>query len=151
MVDFVKDSQVFLDVTAATVADALPFIAEKAADLGIATNAADVLAGLKEREAKGTTGVVAGFAVPHCKCAAIVQPAVIVCKYADGVAWESMDGQPIRCAIALMVPEATNVGTDFLQMLSQVAVLVMQDEFRTKILAAEDAATVAAVINAGLE
>lgn len=151
MVDFVKASQVFLDVAAATVDDALAFVADKAVALGIATSAADVLAGLKEREAKGTTGVVAGFAIPHCKSASITEPAVLVCKFADGVAWESMDGQPITCAIALMVPEATNVGTDFLQMLSQVAVLIMQDEFRTKILAAQDEATIADVVNAGLE
>ena len=150
MVDFVKASQVFLNVDAATVEEALTFLAQKSVELGVATDAAAVLAGLKAREAKGTTGTMAGYAVPHCMSDAITEPAVLVVKFAGDVAWESMDGKPITCAIALLVPDG-QVGTDFLQMLSQVAVLIMQDEFRTKVDAADDAATIADIINAGLE
>ncbi len=150
MVDFVKASEVFLDVDVASVDDALAFLAHKAVELGIAGNEQAVLEGLKAREEMGTTGMMSGYAIPHCKSDTIAQPAVLVARFANPVDWDSMDGQPIKVAISLMVP-AGQVGTDFLQMLSQVAVMLMQEEFRAKVDAATDAATIADIINAGLE
>ena len=51
MSDFVKAEQVFLDNPASTVDEALEFLANKAAEAGLATDAAAALAAFKEREA----------------------------------------------------------------------------------------------------
>ncbi|MBQ1840965.1 MAG: PTS sugar transporter subunit IIA, partial [Atopobiaceae bacterium] len=101
MSDFVKAEQVFLDNPASTVDEALEFLANKAAEAGLATDAAAALAAFKEREAMGTTGMQSGFAIPHCKSAAVNDAAIYVVKFAGDVEWESMDGKPIKVAIAL--------------------------------------------------
>lgn len=150
MISFVKPSQVFLGCPATTVEEALAFLADKAVELGVATDKAAVLAALQAREAEGTTGMMAGYAIPHCKSGVVTEPTVLVAKFASDVAWASMDGAPIRCAISLLVPE-TDVDADFLVMLSQVAVLLMSEEFRAKVDAANDCETIAAIINDGLD
>ena len=94
----------------------------------------------------GTTGMQAGFAIPHCKSAAINDAAIYVVKFAGDIAWDSMDGQPIKVAIALFAPD----GDVHLSLLSQVAIMLMDGKFQEKIMASDDAAEIAAAINAGL-
>ncbi|MDI9590799.1 MAG: fructose PTS transporter subunit IIA [Acidobacteriota bacterium] len=150
MTDFVKASQVFLDNHASSVEEALAFFARKAVELGLSDDEAAVLDALKAREAEGTTGMLSGFAIPHCKCSAIRDAAVMVVKFADGVSWDSMDGQPIKVAIALLAPDG-EVATTFLRTLSQVAVMLMDESFRKKVLAADDEAAIAEIINSALD
>lgn len=150
MSDFVKASLVFLNNPATNVDEALAFIANKATELGIADDEQALLAAFKAREDQGTTGMMAGFAIPHCKSAAVKEAAVMVVKFAGDVEWDSMDGKPIRNAIALLVPEG-EVGTTFLRMLSQVAVMLMDEEFRAKIVSTDDPVEIVAIINGGIK
>ena len=150
MADFVKASQVFLNNPATDVDEVLEFLAAKATELGIANDEQAVLAAFKAREAEGTTGMMSGFAIPHCKSDAVVKASVLVVKFAGDVAWDSMDGQPIRVAISLLVPEG-EAGVTFLRMLSQVAVLLMNEEFRDKVIATDDPEAISALINEGID
>ncbi|MBQ6523028.1 MAG: PTS sugar transporter subunit IIA [Atopobiaceae bacterium] len=150
MADFIKASQVFFDVEAATVDDALEFLAKQAKELRISDDEAGVLAAYKAREAEGTTGMMSGFAIPHCKSDSVKEAAVLVAKFAGDVAWDSMDGQPIKVAISLLVPEG-EAGTTFLRMLSQVAVMLMDEGFRNQINATNDADEIASIINESLD
>ena len=103
---FVKDS----DVLSAIDLDrdgALKVITAHAVEAGIANDSDALLAAFLKRESEGTTGMVDGYAIPHAKTDAVVRPAVVVLKAADGVAaWDTMDGAPVTCAIALLVPES---------------------------------------------
>lgn len=150
MADFVKASQVFLDNPATDVDEVLEFLAAKATELGISNDEQAVLAAFKAREAEGTTGMMSGFAIPHCKSDAVLTASVLVVKFAGDVAWDSMDGQPIRVAISLLVPEG-EAGVTFLRMLSQVAVLLMNEEFRDKVIATDDPEAISALINEGID
>jgi PTS system fructose-specific IIA component len=150
MADFVKASQVFLDNPATDVDEVLEFLAAKATELGISNDEQAVLAAFKAREAEGTTGMMSGFAIPHCKSDAVLKASVLVVKFAGDVAWDSMDGQPIRVAISLLVPEG-EAGVTFLRMLSQVAVLLMNEEFRDKVIATDDPEAISALINEGID
>ena len=60
-----------------------------------------------------------------------------------------MDDAPITCAIALLTP-ASEAGTTHLQLLSKVAVLLMNEDFRTSVQAADDPAKIAELISAGI-
>mgnify|MGYP003082207243 CR=1 FL=1 len=150
MSDFVQASHVFLDNPAKTVDEALAFLSAQAVALGIAEDERAVLDAFKAREAEGTTGMMEGFAIPHAKSEAIKQASVMVVKFAGDVAWESMDGKPIRVAIALCVPGGEE-GTTHLQLLSKVAVMLMDEKFRNETLADVDTASIAARINSGLD
>lgn len=150
MSDFVQASHVFLDNPAKTVDEALAFLSAQAVALGIAEDERAVLGAFKAREAEGTTGMMEGFAIPHAKSETIKQASVMVVKFAGDVEWESMDGKPIRVAIALCVPGG-EAGTTHLQLLSKVAVMLMDEKFRNETLADVDTASIAARINSGLD
>lgn len=142
-------SHVFLDCSAATRDEALELAASKAVELGATSDAAALLEGLKAREAEGSTGMMGGFAIPHCKSDIVKQATVMVVKFSDEVAWSSMDSAPIKCAIALLIP-AVQAGDVHLQLLSHVAVLVMDEHFRADVLASDDPEQIAALLNEGL-
>lgn len=150
MSDFVQASHVFLDNPAKTVDEALAFLSAQAVALGIAEDERAVLDAFKAREAEGTTGMMEGFAIPHAKSETIKQASVMVVKFAGDVEWESMDGKPIRVAIALCVPGG-EAGTTHLQLLSKVAVMLMDEKFRNETLADVDTASIAVRINSGLD
>ena len=149
MSDFVKASHVFLDNPATTTEEALSFLADKAVELGIADDAAAVLDAFKAREAEGTTGMMGGFAIPHAKTDAIKDAAVLVVKFAGDVEWESMDDEPIKVAIALLVPGG-EAGTTHLKLLSKVAVMLMDEGVRAGVLGAADVDAIASAVNKGL-
>lgn len=151
MSDFMQASHVFLDNPAATVEEALTFLSEKAVELGIADDASAVLDAYHKREEEGSTGMVNGFSIPHAKSDAIKSASVIVVKFANEIDdWETMDEEKIKIAISLLVPGA-EAGTTHLKLLSKVAVMLMQEDFRETVKASEDPEAIAALINENLE
>lgn len=150
MSDFVEASHVFLDNPAKTCEEVLEFLSGQAERLGVADDSAAVLEAFKAREAEGTTGMMGGFAIPHAKSAAITQASVMVVKFAGDVEWESMDGKPIKVAIALLIPD-TEAGTTHLKLLSKVAVMLMKEDFCREVLASDSATSIAGLINDGLD
>ncbi len=148
--DFVKPEQVFVSETFANRDDALSFVSNNAVKLGIAEDADELMAAFLKREAEGTTGMMDGFAIPHAKTDTVKAANVMVVKAADGIAeWESLDGEPVTVAIALLVPEG-EAGTAHIKLLSKVAEALMDEEFRAQVKASTDAAEIAAAINGRL-
>ncbi|TXF37864.1 PTS fructose transporter subunit IIABC [Collinsella sp. BA40] len=130
---------------------ALDAIVAAAVDQGIVDDAAALRAAFLKREAEGTTGMVDGYAIPHAKTDAVKRASVLVLK-ADGpvASWETLDGAPVTCAIALLVPES-EAGTSHLQILSKVATALTDDSFRAAFKAESDPARLAELINARLD
>ncbi len=149
MSEFVPASHVILGSEATTVDEVLRFLAEQAVALGMAQDADAVNEAFRDREAEGTTGMMGGFAIPHAKSDAITSSGIIVVKFSEGVTWDSMDDQPITCAISLLTP-ASEAGTTHLQLLSKVAVLLMDESFRSSLQEASDPEVIAALVNEGL-
>ena len=150
MSDFVKAGNVFVGQSLATREDMLRFIADKAAELGVTDDAGAVYDAFVAREEMGETGMTDGFAVPHAKSAAIKEPAVIVVKNDRAIQWPSFDDKPIDIAISLLVPDG-EAGTTHIRLLSKTAVLLMKDEFKALVRDTDDAAAIAAAVEAGIE
>ncbi len=149
--DVMKPDHVLLDCNLATRDEALRELAAVAAKLGIASDSEALTQAFLAREAEGTTGMTDGFAIPHAKSAAVRTPAVMVLKNATGIdAWETLDDQPVTCAIALLVPEQ-EAGTAHLEILSKVAKALMDEEFRAQLKAADEAEAIARLVSARLE
>lgn len=102
---------------------------------GYAIDEKAVFEALKLRESEGTTGMMDGFAIPHAKSSMIQKPAVVVLKLDEGLEWQSMDGELIRYIVALFIPEGES-GTTHLKLLSQLARLLVREEFKTAFKAA---------------
>lgn len=105
------------------------YLSELVVKEGYAKDASEVLKALKDREAEGSTGMMDGFAIPHAKSNTITKPCVAILKLAAGIDWDSMDGKPAKSIVALFIPE-TEAGTTHLKLLSQLARLLMKDDFK---------------------
>jgi PTS system fructose-specific IIA component len=146
MSSYIASSHVFLDNPATTIDEAFAFLSDKAVELGITDDRAAVLEAFKAREAMGTTGMQGGFGIPHCKSAAVNDAAIYVVKFGNPIDWKSLDGKPIKMAVALLAPD----GDVHLTLLSTVAGMLTDESNRAKLLEATDADAIADAINAAM-
>lgn len=126
------------------------FVAARAEKLGIADDAAALVADLHAREAEATTGLMDGFAIPHAKSAHVLSPAIFYVRCAAALPWETMDGSAVHNVFALLVP-AANAGDLHLEMLSKLAVCLLDDDFKTMVTTAADASEMTQRICEALE
>ena len=143
MSGFVSEENILLNQQATTKEEALRTISDAAARLGVA------YAAFLAREEIDKTGMVDGFAVPHCKTDAVKSAAVIIFKNAQPVEWPSLDDKPVDIAMALLIPDS-EAGTTHLRLLSKAAMLLMDDNFKSKLRESNDAADLAATLNVEL-
>lgn len=149
MSGFVSEENILLNQQAATKEEVLRTISDTAARLGVADDADAVYAAFLAREEIDKTGMVDGFAVPHCKTDAVKSAAVIIFKNAQPVEWPSLDDKPVDIAMALLIPDS-EAGTTHLRLLSKAAMLLMDDNFKSKLRESDDAADLAAALNVEL-
>ena len=149
MSGFVSEENILLNQQATTKEEALRTISDAAARLGIADDPDAVYAAFLAREEIDKTGMVDGFAVPHCKTDAVKSAAVIIFKNAQPVEWPSLDDKPVDIAMALLIPDS-EAGTTHLRLLSKAAMLLMDDNFKSKLRESNDAADLAATLNVEL-
>lgn len=131
-------SNIILNNNLTTQEEVLKKIAEIAVNNGIASFQEEVVNGLKKREGEGSTGFMEGFAIPHTKSSGVHNPAIVIITLSNGVEWNSMDGQPAKFIISLLIPDG-EAGTTHLSFLSSISRALMHSEVRQKLLNAENA------------
>ena len=105
----------------------------------IALNKDIVFRTLTERERLGSTGIGGGIALPHGRLNGINQCIAAVIRVKEPLNFDALDEQPIRLAIALLVP--ADASQQHLQILSGLAHLFSKTRRRELILRAQDAAS----------
>jgi multiphosphoryl transfer protein len=98
-----------------------------------------------EREATYPTGVGFGFAIPHCRTAAVAANSLVVLRLRDAVSWGAADDQPVRVVVLLAVRESESA-TEHLRVLAALARRLAHEEFRRSLERAADASGVCAAI-----
>ncbi len=94
---------------------------------------------LTERERLGSTGIGGGIALPHGRLNGINQCIAAVIRVKEPLNFDALDEQPIRLAIALLVP--ADASQQHLKILSGLAHLFSKTRRRELILRAQDAAS----------
>lgn len=131
-----SNENVFIDTTSTTQDEAFKFIAQKAFELGYASDKEAFYKGLLKRESEVTTGLKDGIAIPHSNDSSALKPGLIVVKFTHDIEWSSLDGSQVNTAFALVVPE--NGADNHLKMLSAIATELMDDTYRNQIADAND-------------
>ena len=90
--------------------------------------------GILAREAMSSTAVGEGIAIPHAKSEAVKAPSLAAMTVPDGVDYEAMDDEPSNLLFMIAAP---NDGDVHLEVLSRLMTLLMDEDFRAKLLAAE--------------
>jgi mannitol/fructose-specific phosphotransferase system IIA component (Ntr-type) len=102
----------------------------------------DVLA----REARMSTGVGNGLAIPHARTQAASESLLALVILAEPIDYAALDGHPVRLAMMLIGPEADRVA--HLHILSRVSRVLSDAVVRSRIEAAESPTDVLAAIRA---
>ncbi|MFL0355160.1 PTS sugar transporter subunit IIA [Erythrobacter sp. GH1-10] len=85
----------------------------------------EVLEGLEQREALGSTGFGRGVAIPHCRSAAVKRPTLVLLKLEQPVDFGAADAVPVSLIFGLVSPD--NAGATHLHALAAISRL-MRDE-----------------------
>lgn len=136
---------IFMNQDLSTQDEVFHFLAEKAEAAGYADDSEVVYFALTKREKEGTTGMMDGFAIPHGKSTAIIEPGILIVTLDQGVEWESMDGSKTDFVLSMLIPEADK-GDGHLKILSQVARMLMKENVKTDLKNASKPEEIEAVI-----
>jgi mannitol/fructose-specific phosphotransferase system IIA component (Ntr-type) len=114
------------------------------ADAGVVDDAAATLRAVRRREAELSTGIGGGVAIPHGKSDSAGGLAIAAGVAAEPVAFDSLDGEPVRLFFLLVGPEAA-AGLH-VKALSRISRLVRREDTRGRLAASASPAEFMAVV-----
>ena len=98
---------------------------------GIINNEKEYLNSLLEREKESTTGVGNGIAIPHGRCKAVDKAGLAAIVLNKPVEYEALDNKPVELLFLIAAPE--DKGNVHLEILSKLAMMLMDQEFTFKL------------------
>ncbi len=99
-----------------------------------------------DREAKMSTGMQNGIAIPHGKTDAVNELLVAIAIKKGGIDFDAMDGQP--CTIFIMTLSPENRTGPHIQFLAEISKLLGSANLREKLVAAESADDILSLLTA---
>lgn len=127
--DIFNKEYTFLNIDANTRDEALKLISEKAENLNIVENKDKLFYEFIKRENESSTGFEDGFSIPHARMDEIKKPTVFFVRYKNTVKWDTIDNQPIKISIVLMIP-TSNENNVHLKILSGISKQIMNEKNR---------------------
>lgn len=140
LADVLREDYIFIDLKARGKKDVL---AEMVVDMSSKIDMLDrekILNALMERERLGTTGIGHGVAIPHGKVKGLSEIKVFFGRSKKGVEFNSMDNMPVYLFFLIVAPE--NSAAAHLKVLACISQLLKNQEFRTRLMKAENPAEV---------
>ncbi|HCM27460.1 MAG: hypothetical protein A2Z99_05785 [Treponema sp. GWB1_62_6] len=131
-----KPSCAAVRVAAANKDEALEATVRLLASGGKVSDPAKLLEDIRAREKLSSTGIGEGVAVPHALCEAIPETVLAVLRLAEPVDFGAIDGSPVDLIFMMAGPRGET--TLHLKLLSKLARLLHDEEFRKAARAAPD-------------
>jgi PTS system fructose-specific IIC component/PTS system nitrogen regulatory IIA component len=97
----------------------------------------ELLDALREREAKMSTGIRQGIAIPHGKTNAVSRVSGVLGVSKKGIDYDALDGKPVYLLFMILTPELE--AENHLRVLKRLAELLDNPQFYTELLAQRDA------------
>lgn len=92
---------------------------------------------LDEREAKGSTGVGEGVAIPHARCDDVDTLMIAYGRSTGGIDWDALDGLPVHHVFLIVAPPV-HVSNEYLKVMGEVARLVRDEDVRNRLDKVDD-------------
>ena len=134
IIQLLTEDTIILNLNATSKQQVLDELTGKLEQAGKLVNRQAFLKDIQARENQSTTGIGEGIAIPHAKSAAVKSPAIAFGRSEQGLDYESLDGQPAHLFFMIAATEGAN--DDHLEALSRLATFLMDEKFRSRILAA---------------
>jgi PTS system fructose-specific IIC component/PTS system nitrogen regulatory IIA component len=100
----------------------------------------EALRALHEREAKMSTGIQNGIAIPHGKTSALHSMFGVLGVSAQGIEYDSLDGKPVHLVLMLLAPPVE--AERHLHLLQRIANILRNPDFYRDVVGAGDAANI---------
>jgi len=107
MSDFVVRESIIPELAAATKESVIREMVESLRTAGYfkGSETEDIVKAILKRELLGSTGIGRGVAIPHTKHASVDRLVGTVALSRGGVAFESLDGEPVHVFVMLISPQ----------------------------------------------
>lgn len=136
IVDLLKKEAVVLNADVSTKDQMLDLLVDLHSKVGNISDREEFKKGILKRESEGPTAIADGICIPHSKNNAVKQPGIAAITVPQGVDCEALDGQPSNLFFMIAAPAE---GSDVhLEALSRLSTILMDGEFRNKLLTAEN-------------
>lgn len=133
--DLLKPEGIRLGVTCRDQMEAIDTLVSLQEKSGNLTDAKAYKDAILSREARGTTAIGMGIAVPHAKTAAAKRTGLSAITVPDGVDYKAFDGAPAKLLFMIAAPEETP--DTHLEILSGLMTMLMDPAFTEKLMAAD--------------
>ena len=135
IVDLLNKESIMLGGSPKTKSEAIDMLVELQVKGGNIVDKDEYKKGILAREEKGSTAVGEGIAIPHAKSEAVKAPSLAAMTVPEGVDYEALDDEPSNLLFMIAAP---NDGDVHLEVLSRLMTILMDEDFRAKLLAAKD-------------
>ncbi len=135
--DLLKKEGIALNAAAADQNAAIDTLVDLHTKVGNLSDAAAFKKAILEREAKGSTAIGMGIAVPHGKSAAVSKAGVTAMTIPAGIDYKSLDGNPSNLFFMIAAPDTA--ADTHLEVLSKLMTLLMDQSFAKKLVEAKTA------------
>lgn len=107
--DFLTSDRVLLDVRARDKGQLLDDVARQFSRLVPGLKAEAVETALLAREELGSTGLGAGFALPHARIEGLTEYLGLFVRLLKPIEFNSIDGKPVQLVFVLLIPSETAI------------------------------------------
>ena len=140
----INESLVALDADlGSTKAEVIASLARLVESAGRA-DAAGLTADALEREGKSATGLPGGFAIPHCRSAAVSEASLAFARLSNPVDFGAKDGP---ADLVFLIAAAADGDADHLRLLTKLARALVKKDFLASLRAAQSPADIAALVD----
>ncbi len=136
IVDLLNKESIMLDAAPKSKAEAIDMLVDLQVKSGKIADKEEYKKGIIAREEHGSTAVGEGIAIPHAKNKGVKAPSLAAMTVPSGVDYEALDDEPSNLLFMIAAPE--NGGDVHLDVLARLMTILMDEDFRAKLLAAKD-------------
>ncbi|GAA0431563.1 MAG: PTS fructose transporter subunit IIABC [Bacillota bacterium] len=144
--ELLKQDIMILEVKANSKEDVIQAMADRLGQAGRLNDKEAYIEAIWNREKQSSTGIGEGVAIPHAKTSAVKTPAIAFARSRAGVEFDSLDAQPAHLFFMIAASEGAN--NDHLQTLSRLSTLLMDEDFRKRLMEVETEEQIINIIDA---
>ncbi|MDE7399082.1 MAG: fructose-specific PTS transporter subunit EIIC [Oscillospiraceae bacterium] len=134
--DLLKKESISLNASPKDKAEAIDMLVDLQVNGGCISDKDEYKNGILAREEHGSTAVGEGIAIPHAKNKGVKAPSLAAMTVPNGVDYEALDDEPSNLLFMIAAPEGG--GDVHLDVLAKLMTILMDEDFRAKLLAAKD-------------
>ena len=133
--DLLKKNGIALNPNVKTKEEAINKLVDLMNDTGRLNDKEAYKEAVLARESLSTTGIGDNIAIPHAKTTAVKEAGLSAMILADGIDYDSLDGEPAKLFFMIAAPEGEN--NLHLDVLARLSMMLMDPEFKEQLINAK--------------